>query len=93
VNGRGDTDRLAFARGDARFTRLVLFADRGDIELDQLTVVFTDGSEYTPAFRDLIEEGTRTRVVRLPAPHLPIDEVRFRYGTAQKAANLDVWGR
>lgn len=94
VDGRGDTDRLRFARDETRFTRLVFFADRGDVDLDEITIVFADGSEYTPAFRDRIEEGTRTRVVRLPARHPPIDEVRFRYGTdPDDDAKLDVWGR
>ena len=94
VDGRGDNDRLRFARAEAQFTRLVFFADKGDIELDELTIVFADGSQFTPAFRDRIEEGTRTRIVRLPARHPPIDEIRFRYGTEpDEDAKLDVWGR
>lgn len=95
VNGRVDRDRIAVGRHEGRFARLTLRVEGGDLELLDMTVVFSNGQKFNPSVRHYFRENARSRVIDLPGDERAISSIEMTYKNVRGGggrARVEVWG-
>ncbi|HEU0034670.1 MAG TPA: hypothetical protein VFQ53_28795 [Kofleriaceae bacterium] len=94
VHGRADRDVIHVGRADGRFTRLQVVVEHSALEMYDMTIVFGDGSAYSPPLRMVFGQGTTSRVIDLPGGARVIRRVEFRYGNLPGGgrAQVELWG-
>lgn len=87
VKGRRDRDSIRVGRRKGGFDQLTLVVSESDIELRDLTIVFTNGQKWRPNLKHTFREGQRARAIDLPGKDRTINRVDLVY------ANLPGGGR
>src|SRR5690606_20050612 len=87
VRGGRDHDTIRVGRRRGGFDQLTLVATGSDLDLQDLTIAFTNGQKWSPRVRHVFREGSRTRVIDLPGKDRTIARIDLRY------ANLPGGGR
>jgi len=94
VSGRVDRDRINVGRYEGRFNKLTLVVLDGDLELQDFTINFSNGSKYEPRVSHYFRENTRTRVIDLPPAEQLISHIDLKYRNLLRGsrARVQVWG-
>ncbi|MCC6575552.1 MAG: hypothetical protein IT462_17370 [Planctomycetes bacterium] len=79
LDGAEDSDYISVGAREGRFTRIMLRVEQGDIELNDMVVVFGDGDTFEPNLRAVFNENTGSRSIDLPGDARVIRRVEFRY--------------
>lgn len=95
VTGAVDRDVIRVGRTDGRFRKIMLKVEHSALELFDVTIVFGDGSKYSPATRLVFGKDTTSRVIDLPGGARFIRFVEFKYGNLPGGgrAQIELWGR
>lgn len=95
VEKRSDRGKIGVGRGERHVSELVLLVQDAPIEIYNMTVMFADGTSYSPSMTQRFRPGTHSQVIQLPAYHAPVKSIQFRYGTLYEddEAKVEVWGR
>ena len=73
--------------------QLVLVVPRGQLDVRELSVSFTDGRVFVPRVRRSFAAGTASRVIDVPAGPRDLDEVIVDYGPHSRDAHVELWAR
>lgn len=94
VSGRVDRDRINVGRYEGRFSKLTLVVLDSDLELQDFTIHFGDGTKYEPRLQHYFRENARTRVIDLPPNGGVINRIDLRYRNLPGGgrARVQVWG-
>ena len=94
VSGRVDRDRITVGRYEGRFSKLTLVVLDSDLELQDFTIHFADGTRYEPRVQHYFRENARTRVIDLPPNGGLISHIDLRYRNLPGGgrARVQVWG-
>lgn len=87
VQGRRDRDSIRVGKRKGGFDQLTLVVSDSDIELRDMTIVFTNGQKWSPNVKHVFREGQRSRAIDLPGKDRTISRVDLVY------ANLPGGGR
>jgi hypothetical protein len=83
--------------GDGTFRQIMLVVEDADLELFNVRVVFGNGKAFSPETRLYFKEGSRSRVIDLPAGSRVIQRVDFSYrsvaGGGDGRATVQLWGK
>jgi hypothetical protein len=83
--------------GDGTFRQIMLVVEDADLELFNVRVVFGNGKAFSPETRVYFKEGSRSRVIDLPAGSRVIQRVEFSYrsvaGGRDGRATVQLWGK
>jgi hypothetical protein len=95
VEGRADRGVIALRRHDRAFSTIRLKAEYSGVELDEVTVVFADGTSFQPRTRLVFTAGSWSRPIELPGGKRVINRVEFRHGDLPPGgeAQLELWAR
>ncbi len=90
-----DKGKIRVGRGERHVSELVVLVDEAPVDIYDMTVLFDDGTSYSPVVPQRFPVGARSDAIRLPQPHAAIREIRFRYGAVRNGeeGNVEVWGR
>jgi hypothetical protein len=94
VSGRVDRDRISVGRYEGRFNKLTLVVLDSDLELQDFTINFADGTRYEPRVQHYFRENARTRVIDLPPGEQLIRDIELKYRNLPGGgrARVQVWG-
>ena len=94
VEGRRDRDTIRVGRKEGGFTKLMLVVESGDLQLDDLVIVYANGKKHTPKVKQLFREGQRTRAIDLEGKAPAIQRIELKYGNIPGGgrAKVQVWG-
>jgi hypothetical protein len=94
VSGRVDRDRINVGRHEGRFSKLTLVVLDSDLELQDFTIHFGDGTKYEPRVQHYFRENARTRVIDLPPNGGVINRIDLKYRNLPGSgrARVQVWG-
>ncbi len=94
VSGRVDRDRINVGRYEGRFSKLTLVVMDSDLELQDFTINFVDGTKYEPRVQHYFRENARTRVIDLPPNGGLIRNIDLKYRNLPGGgrARVQVWG-
>ncbi|HWO18634.1 MAG TPA: hypothetical protein VNO30_07650 [Kofleriaceae bacterium] len=94
VSGRVDRDRVTVGRYEGRFSKLTLVVLDSDLELQDFTINFADGTKYEPRVQHYFRENARTRVLDLPPNGGLISHIDLKYKNLPGGgrARVQVWG-
>ena len=94
VSGRVDRDRINVGRHEGRFSKLTLVVLDSDLELQDFTIHFGDGTKYEPRLQHYFRENARTRAIDLPPNGGIINRIDLRYRNLPGGgrARVQVWG-
>lgn len=95
VEGRRDRDVISVGRRDGTFTVIKLKSEHSALRLDNVRVVFGDGTSWSPDTRLVFGQGSWTRDIDLPGGARVIRSVELRYGNLPGGgrAQIELWGR
>ena len=96
VEGRGDRDVIEVGGKDAgRFDRVAIVVLDSDVEVNDIVILFGNGTTFEPKLKHAFREGTRSRVIDLPGKDRAIRAVELHYGNTPGTgkARVQVWGR
>ena len=90
----GDRDEIQVGAGKGSFKRLKLTVKDGDIEFNEVTVVFGNGERYNLPMRSSIKAGGETREIDLPGKARVINRIILTYKSKAggRSATVSVWG-
>jgi hypothetical protein len=96
VEGRGDRDVIEVGGKEAgRFDRVAIVVQDSDVEVEDIVILFGNGTTFEPKMKHFFREGTRSRVIDLPGKDRAIRAIELHYsntpGTGK--ARVQVWGR
>jgi hypothetical protein len=99
-HGRTNSDRLEVGRSEGKFSRLTLVVMDADLELTDMSVQFRHGDPWHPATKHYFKEGSRARVIELPASEHGGDartiqyiDLSYRNLPGEGHARVQVWGQ
>ncbi len=95
VNGKFDHDKVDVGKYEGKFTKLTMYVEKSDLELNDFEVTFGNGERWHPAdVKWLFKEGTRTRVIDLPGDERIIKSINLKYSNTRGGGNakVEVWG-
>lgn len=95
VNGKIDHDIIDVGAREGRFRKMMFVVENSAIEMFDVTVHFSDGSDWSPATRLVFPADTRSRVIDLPGNERFIKSVHFKYGNLPGGgrARVELWAR
>lgn len=95
VDGKNDRDVVPVGRADGKFEAIQLKVENSALELDDVKVVFGDGSVFEPKTRLVFGNGATSRVIDLPGGKRVVQRVEFRYANLPGGgrAQIELWGR
>jgi hypothetical protein len=91
-----DRDRIDVGKSRGPFKQLMIEVDGGALEMEDVTVGFGDGSNFSPKTKLRFEEGSRTRNIDLPGNKRQITHVDFTFRSSKEKrgeATVKVYGR
>jgi len=96
LNLQTDHDVLR-ATGDARFKRIRLAVEGGDLEMFDVRITFGDGATFTPATHFSFKAKSRSHVIVLPGAARIVRWIDFYYrsvpGGGRGKATVHLYGR
>lgn len=98
VDGKVDTDQIEISQKLGKFTKIVFVVLDSDLEMISTDVLFVSGKKFSPEFKQVFREDTRTRVIDLPVvagkPEI-LRRISFKYKNLAGGgkARVQVWGR
>jgi hypothetical protein len=94
INGGVERDVIKVGKRDGHFVALAIVVEHSTIELYDLTVVFGDGTRWSPPMRAVFGPGSTSRVIDLPGAARFVKSVEFRYGNLPGGgrAQVELWG-
>ncbi len=95
VRGGRDRDTIKVGRRKGGFDQLTMVVSDSDLDLQDMTIVFTNGQTWSPKVRQVFREGSRTRVIDLPGKDRTIARIDLRYANLPGGgrAKVEVYGR
>lgn len=95
VKGRAQRSVIALRRHGPAFATVKIRAEHGGVELDDVTVVFADGTSFEPRTRLVITAGTWSRPLALPGGARVINRIEFRHGDLPpgREVDLELWAQ
>ena len=95
IQGGRDRDVIHVGRRDGSFRVIKLRAEHSALVLDEVRVVFGDGTSFSPGTRVVFDRGTWSRDIDLPGGARVIKRVELRYGNLPGGgrAQVDLWAR
>lgn len=95
VQGRRDRDSIRVGRYKGAFDQLTLVVSDNDIELRDMTIVFTNGQKWSPKVQHYFREGQRSRAIDLPGKDRTISRIDLVYSNLPGGgrAKVEVYGR
>src|SRR5689334_11862900 len=95
VQGGRDRDVIEVGRRDGVFRSIAIKAEHSALVLDDVRVVFGDGTSFSPGTRLVFNQGTWSRDIDLPGGNRVIRRVEFRYGNLPGGgrAQVELWAR
>jgi hypothetical protein len=95
VNGGRDRDTIRIGKAKGGFDQLTLVVVDSDLDLQDMTIVFTGGEKWSPKLKHLFKEGARSRVIDLPGKNRTITKVELAYANLPGGgkARIELWGR
>jgi len=95
VNGRRDRDTIKVGARKGGFDQLTMVVTDSDLDLQDFTIVFTNGMRWSPQFKQVFREGSRSRVIDLPGKDRAISRIELRYANLPGGgkAKVEVYGR
>lgn len=95
VRGRAQGSVIALRRHGPGFATIKVRAAHGGVELDEVKVVFEDGTSFEPRTRLVFTAGTWSRPFALPGGKRVINRVEFRHGDLPpgRDVELELWAQ
>ena len=96
VEFRQDHDTIVVGRNEGRFRAIMFEVTGGSVEMDNVTVAFGNGRDFSPRTKLVFNEGERSRAIDLPGPARIIRSITFSYRSLrprQGRATVTVYGR
>lgn len=80
VAGKRDRDTITVGRREGKFDKLAIVVTDSDVEIKDMTVVFTSGDKWTPGgLKHVFKEGQRSRAIDLPGNDRTIQKIELLY--------------
>ncbi len=95
VNGKFDHDKVDVGKYEGKFTKLTMYVEKSDLQLNDFEVTFGNGEHWHPAeVKWFFKEGTRTRVIDLPGDERVIKSINLKYSNTRGGGNarVEIWG-
>jgi hypothetical protein len=95
VRGGRDRDTVRVGRRKGGFDQLTMVVSDSDLDLQDMTIRFTNGQTWSPKVRQVFREGSRTRVFDLPGKDRTIARIDLRYANLPGGgrAKVEIYGR
>lgn len=95
VAGGRDRDTIRIGKRKGGFDQLTMVVSDSDLDLQDMTIVFTNGQKWSPKFKQVFREGQRTRVIDLPGKDRTIARVELVYANLPGGgrAKVELYGR
>ena len=95
VNARRDRDTIRVGKAKGGFDQLTMVVNDSDLELNDMTIVFTGGLRWSPRLKHTFREGQRSRVIDLPGKNRTITRIELSYANIAGGgkARVEVWAR
>jgi hypothetical protein len=95
VNGNVDRDVIHVGKRDGVFDKLTIVVNNSDLEMLDMTVVFTNGERWSPHLKHTFHEGQRTGAIDLPGSNRFIQEIEILYKNIPGGgrAHVDIYGK
>jgi hypothetical protein len=95
VSGHEDRDVIQIGPRRGQFSRLLLVAEDGDVEMHDIRLEYGNGRHWSPNVRQYFREDQRSRPLDLPNAPRSLNWIEFRYSDLPGGgrARIQVWGR
>jgi hypothetical protein len=95
VNGGRDRDTIRIGKRMGGFDQLTLVVTDSDLDLQDMTIVFTGGEKWQPKLKHVFKEGQRSRAIDLPGKDRTISRVDLVYANLPGGgkARVELYGR
>ncbi|HEY5945365.1 MAG TPA: hypothetical protein VIV40_07735 [Kofleriaceae bacterium] len=95
VNGSRDHDTIRVGRKMGGFDQLTMVVTDSDLDLQDMTIVFTGGQKWSPKIKHLFKEGARSRAIDLPGKDRTITRIELAYANLPGGgkAKVELYGR
>ena len=95
VNGARDRDAIRVGRAKGGFDQITMVVNDGDLDLADLTIVFTGGLRWSPRIKHTFREGQRSRVIDLPGKDRTITRIELAYAKIPGGGKprVEIWAR
>ncbi len=98
INGRRNNDVL-YLSGNGAFTKVTIVVSEADLEVSDLRFTFGNRETFSPQFRQVFRNGSRSRLINLPGRESNrrrnLRQLAFRYRTltTRGRAKVAVWAK
>jgi hypothetical protein len=94
VNGAHDRDTIRADKA-ATYDELTMVVTDSDLQLNGMTIIFTNKMTFSPKVTHMFREGQRTRAIDLPGADRAIDRIELSYANIPGGgkAHVEIWGR
>jgi len=95
VNGRRDRDVIRVGKAKGGFDQITMVVSDSDLDLADMTIVFTGGLRWSPRLKHTFREGQRSRTIDLPGRDRTITRIELAYANIAGGgkARVEIWGR
>jgi hypothetical protein len=95
VAGNRDRDTIRVGKKKGGFDQLTMVVTDSDLDLQDMTIVFTGGEKWSPKLKHTFREGTRSRVIDLPGKDRTITRIELLYANLPGGgkAKVELYGR
>jgi hypothetical protein len=95
VKGGRDRDTFRVGKRKGGFDQLTMVVTESDLDLQEMTIVFTNGQKWSPQVKHIFKEGSRTRAIDLPGKDRTIQRIDLVYANLPGggAAKVELYAR
>jgi hypothetical protein len=97
VDGRRDKDTIKVSKYAGQFDQLTMVVLDSDLDLKDFVIKFGDNDKekWSPSFKQVFKEGSRTRVIDLPGKDRIIRKIELAYANIAGGgkAKVQIWAR
>jgi len=95
VNGKRDRDSIRVGKRKGGFDQLTMLVEGSDLELNDFSIVFTNGKKWSPHIKHTFKEGQRTRAIDLPGKDRTISRIDLAYANLPGGgpAKVEIYAR
>jgi hypothetical protein len=95
VNGARDHDVIKVGTKKGGFDQITMVVEDADMQLDDLSIVFTNGKKWSPQLKHMFKEGSRSRSIDLPGKDRTIARVELAYANfaGRGKAKVEIYAR
>jgi hypothetical protein len=95
VDGTRDRDVIPVGTRYGAYRRIMIVVEHSALEMHDVVVHFSDGTEFSPPTRHVFAANTRSHVIDLPGSRRDIRSVEFRYGNLPGGgrAQAELWAQ